>query len=129
MAAVHTGAAEEDAGKFRFSSIEDWIQGLASWFHLSSRHDVEHEEFRRMATDLCRGAGIIMIRCLHSWIGYDHEGVARTKDGSGPKRSFYVVVMLIHQGRRTTAKSSIVGYSNVFVRFRWGGSVGKPTWM
>lgn len=81
MAAVHTGAAD--------SSMDDGIQGLASWLRLSGRHDVEHEEFHRMATDRCRRAGIVMILRLHSWIGYNHGGgVAHSK----------VVVMPIHQG-------------------------------
>ena len=96
MAAMHTGTAEEDAGKFRLSSIDDLIHGPALWFHLFSWHDVGRKEFLQIATDRGR-EGIIMIRPSHLWIDYEYEGVANTKDGSGPERSFHVVVIPMQQ--------------------------------
>ena len=99
MAAMVTGAAEEDAGKFRLSSLDNWIHGPALWFHLW--HDVECKEFPQMATDRGRVEGIIIIRWSHPWIGYQHEGVANIKDGLGPERSFRVVVISVqHEGKR-----------------------------
>lgn len=98
MAAMHTGTAEEDAGKFRLSSIDDWIHGPALRFHLFSRHDVGRKEFLQMATDRGRREGIIMIRPSRSWIGYEYVGVANTKDGLEPERSFHVVVIPMQQG-------------------------------
>lgn len=121
MAAMHTGTAEEDAGKFKLSSIDDWIHGPALWFHLSSRHDVGRKVFLQTTTDRGRGEGIIMIRLPHLWIGYAYEGVANTKNGSGPKRSSRVIVILIQQGskrlRGTVSLGAVCrwGYSSNFV--------------
>lgn len=121
MAAVHTGAAEEEdiAGKLReLLSIGDSIQGLGPWFHLSSRRDVEHEEIiLRMPTDRCRGAGIFMIHC--PWDCDDH-----TKDVSGLERPFNVVVIPMYHRMERLPRAVLLD-AIICLRTRSSNSFGE----
>lgn len=96
MAGMYTRVAEEDVGKLRLPSIEDGIWGLVLRFHFLAQHNVEYEEFCRVARDCYQEAWFFMIHYLHLWISKDHKGRAHMKDGSRLKKPFDLIVIPIH---------------------------------